>query len=187
MRYFLTLIGLLGFSFILFSKEFPKSTKSSALDGSKFSTHLHQKFQVKSCTNCHDFFEKELKGLLFNSHKNRTADTCVDCHDRDVTGFKDADDWFAQPGLYISGMSAKMACETIKTVLHARFKNNTLVARQMEKHLFEDPRVLWGIEGATPNSGKLPEDKKEIDLVKGGMTEWKSQVTAWIKGGMKCE
>jgi hypothetical protein len=62
-----------------------------------------------------------------------------------------------------------------------------MVARQMELHLFEDPRVLWGIEGATPNSGMLPGGEKEKDLVKEGFTKWKDQVRAWIQGGMKCQ
>ncbi len=57
----------------------------------------------------------------------------------------------------------------------------------MENHLFNDPRVLWAIEGAIPNSGKLPFNKQEADMVKGGMKEWKFQVMAWINGGMKCE
>ncbi|MEO6486480.1 MAG: hypothetical protein ABIO78_00910 [Thermoanaerobaculia bacterium] len=54
-------------------------------------------------------------------------------------------------------------------------------------HDFEDPRVLWGIEGALPNSGMLPEDKRQTDLVKGGLQEWEKQVNAWIEGGMKCK
>lgn len=52
-------------------------------------------------------------------------------------------------------------CRTIKFAMNARFKSKALVAKQIEKHLFEDPRVLWGIKGATPNSSNLPEDKKE--------------------------
>ncbi len=155
-------------------------------DGVVFSTRLFEKFQVKACTKCHDFFEKKLNGLSFNSHEERTPDTCVLCHDKDVTGFTHVDDWFAQPGLYTSDMDPRQTCEAIKTALHAEFKNETLVARQLETHLFTDPRVLWGIAGATPNSGRLPEEKKEKDLVKGGLKKWKKQVKAWIKGGMKC-
>ena len=154
---------------------------------SNFSTYLHSKFQTKGCTNCHDFFDKERRGLAFNSHKGRAPDTCVYCHTQDVTGFKHADEWFAQPGLYTSGMDSQQTCEAIKTALNAKFKNKGMVARQMELHLFEDPRVLWGIEEATPNSGMLPGRKKEKDLVKEGLTKWKDQVRAWIQGGMKCQ
>lgn len=159
---------------------------ASANDG-KFSTRLHAKFHVKACNTCHDFFEKKLGGISDKSHKGRTPEMCVLCHTQEVTGFQHADEWFAQPGLYTSGMDANKTCEAMKAALHAKFKNNAMVARQIEKHLFEDPRVLWGIEGATPNSGRLPEGKKETDLVKGGLTEWKDQVNAWIQGGMKCE
>ncbi len=155
-------------------------------DNTYFSTHLYAKFRVKGCTNCHDFFEKKLGGLSYKSHKGRTPDRCVNCHTKDVTGFTHADDWFARPDLYTSGMNSQRTCEATKTALHAQFKNETLAARDLEKHLFEDPRVLWGIEQATPNSGRLPEEKKEVDLVKGGLPEWKEQVRAWIQAGMKC-
>lgn len=156
-------------------------------DDGNFSTHLYPKFQTKGCTICHDFFEKERGGLSFKSHKGRSPDMCVYCHSQGVTGFEHADDWFAQPGLYTSGMDAQQTCEAVKTALHAKFKNREMVARQMEHHLFEDPRVLWGIEGATPRSGMLPGDEKEKDLIKDGLPKWKDQVRAWIQGGMKCQ
>ena len=161
---------------------------SSALaDDRNFSTHLFAKFQTKGCTTCHDFFEKGRTGFAFTSHKGRTPDMCILCHTQDVTGFKYADEWFAQPGLYTSGMDSQQTCEATKTALHAKFKNKGLMARQMELHLFADPRVLWGIEGATSHSGILPGGKKEHDLVKEGVVKWKEQVSAWIQGGMKCQ
>jgi hypothetical protein len=156
-------------------------------DDSNFSTNLYSKLQTKGCTICHDFFEEERGGVAFKSHKGRSSDMCVYCHTKDVTGFKYADEWFAQPGLYTSGMDSQQTCEAIKTALHAKFKNKGMVARQMELHLFEDPRVLWGIEGATTKSGMLPGGEKEKDLVKEGLTKWKDQVSAWIQGGMKCQ
>lgn len=156
-------------------------------DDSSFSKHLFLKFQTKGCTICHDFFEKERGGIAFNSHKGRSADICVHCHTKAITGFKYADEWFAQTGLYTSGMDAQQTCEATKTALHAKFKNSTMVARQLEAHLFEDPRVLWGIEGATPQSGMLPGGAKEKDLVKEGLPKWKHQVREWIAGGMKCQ
>ena len=162
------------------------SGSALAEDGS-FGKDLFSKFQTKGCTTCHDFFEKERGGISFNSHKGRTPNTCVFCHNQEVTGFKHADEWFAQPGLYTSGMNSVQTCEATKTALHAKFKNDKMVARQLELHLFEDPRVLWGIEGATPKSGLLPGGAKEKDLVKEGLPNWKSQVKAWIEGGMKCQ
>lgn len=155
-------------------------------DGSNFSTNLFSKFQAKACTTCHDFFVKERGGIAFSSHSGRNPDTCVYCHTQKVTGFKHVDDWFAQPGLYTSGMNAQQTCEAVMSALHADFKNKTLVARQLKKHLLGDPRVLWGIGGATPNSGMLPTGKMETDLVKGGLTAWQEQVQAWLEGGMQC-
>lgn len=159
---------------------------SALADDSNFSNHLFSKFQTRGCTTCHDFYEKE-RGIAFNSHKGRTPEMCVYCHTRGITGFKHADEWFAQPGLYTSGMDSQQTCEATKAALHAKFKNNEMVARQMELHLFEDPRVLWGIEGATPKSGTLPGGVIEKDLVKEGLPKWKHEVRAWIQGGMKCQ
>lgn len=162
-------------------------SSSAWADDSNFSDHLFSKFQTKGCTTCHDFFEKERGGISFSSHKGRTSDMCVLCHTKEITGFKPADEWFAQPGLYTSGMNSQQTCEATKTALHAKFKNIEMVARLLEVHLFEDPRVLWGIEGATAQSGTLPSGGKEINLVKEGLPKWKDQVRAWIQGGMKCK
>lgn len=156
-------------------------------DDSAFSKNLFPKFQTRGCTICHDFYEENRNGLFFNSHEERAPDECVDCHWEDVTGFEHEDEWFAQPDLYTSGMDAKQTCEATKKAMHAEFKSETLLARQLEDHLLNDPRVLWGIDGATPKSGMLPDDTKEQDLVKGGMAEWKAQVKSWIDGGMKCD
>lgn len=160
---------------------------SALADDSNFSDHLFAKFQTRGCTICHDFFEKDRAGISFISHKGRTAEMCVYCHTQEITGFRHADEWFAQPGLYTSGMDARQTCEATKTALHAKFKNSEMIARQLELHLFEDPRVLWGIEGATPKSGMLPGGVKEKNLVKEGLPKWKDHVSAWIQGGMKCQ
>jgi len=154
---------------------------------SDFNTNLFDKFQVRACTQCHDYFEKSRDGLSFSTHKGRSVEMCVACHQRSVTGFEHPEEWFAMPGLYTSGMNAQQTCEKIMTAQNAGFKSKALNRRQLKHHLFEDPRVLWGIEGATPKSGVLPSGKKETDLVKGGMDLWKEQVNSWIDGGMLCQ
>ncbi len=157
-------------------------------DDTLFSTNLYAKFHAGSCTICHDFFEKDKNGLAFATHaKRRDSNRCTSCHKSGITGFKHSSEWFAQPGLYTSGMDPKTTCQKIMEVLNAAFKNKELLAREIEDHLLKDPRVLWGIKGATPESGNLPFKKRETDLVEGGLDEWKEQVMAWIKGGMKCE
>ena len=157
-------------------------------DDSLFSANLYAKFQAKSCTNCHDFYEKEKNGFSSNTHAKRLdVNRCSSCHTNEVTGFAHNSEWFARPGLYTSGLDAKATCEKTKAALFSEFKSNALLARQLETHLFNDPRVLWGIDGATPKSGNLPFNKKEADMVKGGLEEWKVQVMAWINGGMNCE
>ena len=157
-------------------------------DDALFSANLYAKFQAKSCTNCHDFHEKGKDGLYFNTHaERRDVNRCTTCHTHGVNGFEDSAEWFARPGLYTSGLDAKATCEKTKEALSSKFKSDALMATQLEKHLFTDPRVLWGIEGATPKSGNLPFNKKEGNMVKGGLEEWKAQVMEWINGGMKCE
>jgi hypothetical protein len=157
-------------------------------DDSLFSTNLYAKFQAKACTKCHDFYDKDKNGLSFNTHAKRLdVNRCAKCHKEKVTGFDHASEWFAQPGLYTSGLDAKETCEKTKEALNAAFKSKDLLAEQLETHLLTDPRVLWGIEGAMEESGNLPFKKKEAGIVKGGMAEWEEQVMAWIKGGMKCE
>ena len=156
-------------------------------DDTLFSTHLFAKFQVQGCTVCHDYHSQERSGLAFASHKGRSAESCVACHRQEVTGFEYAEEWFAQPGLYESGMDARQTCETNKGAKNAQFKSQALLARELKKHLLEDPRVLWGIAGATPASGKLPNGKVESVRIQGGKKRWKAEVTAWIDGGMKCE
>jgi hypothetical protein len=171
---------IIAAAFLLFSNQ------AYAAD-INFSTHLFAKFQVKACTNCHDYFEQDRAGLSFTSHKGRSVEMCVACHQKSVTGFEHPEEWFAMGGLYTSGMDSAQTCESTKSALHAKFKSKALLKRQMQNHLFEDPRVLWGIEGATPKSGQLPSGKKEDDLVKGGMALWKDQVNAWIEGGLQCQ
>jgi hypothetical protein len=50
------------------------------------------------------------------------------------------------PELYTSGMDAKTTCEKIMEVLFAKFKSRQLLARGLEHHLIEDPRVLWALK-----------------------------------------
>lgn len=153
---------------------------------SGFSAKLFAKFQSRACTICHDFHEKQLGGLAFASHRGRSVEMCIVCHSKAVTGFRNDGDWFAQPGLYTSAMDARQTCEATKDALHGKFKSRVLLARQLETHLLEDPRVLWAIEGATPSSGVLPGGKHETGLVKGGLETWRAEVKAWIEGGMEC-
>jgi len=48
------------------------------------------------------------------------------------------------------------------------------------RHLLTDGRVRWALD-----SGMTPGGQKEA--VPGGHAEWKCDVEAWVKGGMRCE
>ena len=95
-------------------------------DDTLFSTNLYAKFQVKACTVCHDFYEQDKNGLAFNSHAKRLdVNRCEKCHTSRVSSFEHPEDWFARPGLYLSGMDAKETCEKTKEALHAKFTGLT--------------------------------------------------------------
>jgi hypothetical protein len=156
-------------------------------DDTKFSTHLHAKFHHSACLTCHQFFTKNIagtgkKGLAWNTHFARKQQKCTECHTTEVSSMEKAEDWFADQELDYTGMGPKETCEFIKTTHHG--KTGTPAA--MLSHLMTDPRILWGIKGGLPNSGKLPMGKK-AELIPGDIDEWRTQVAAWINGGMKCE
>lgn len=156
-------------------------------DDTKFSTHLHAKFHHSACLTCHQFFTKNIagtgkKGLAWNTHFARKKQACTECHTSDVTSMEKAADWFADPEIDYSGLGPKETCEFIKTTHHG--KVGTPAA--MMAHLLTDPRILWGIKGGLPKSGQLPMGKSR-ELIPGDIDEWRTQVAAWVGGGMKCE
>ncbi len=156
-------------------------------DDSKFSTNLHAKFHADACLTCHQFFTKKIagtgkKGLAWNTHFARKQQQCTECHTSEVTSMAKAADWFADPELDYSGLGPKETCEFIKTSHHGKVGT----PEAMMSHLLTDPRILWGIKGGLPNSGNLPMGKKQ-ELISGDIDEWRTQVVAWISGGMKCE
>lgn len=160
---------------------------SAWADDTKFSTHLHAKFHHSSCLTCHQFFTKNIagtgkKGIGWTNHFARKQQACTECHTTAVTSMEKAEDWFADKDLDYTGMGPKETCEFIKTTHHG--KTGTPAA--MLSHLMTDPRILWAIKGGLPNAGGLPQGKK-AELIPGDIDEWRTQVAAWINGGMKCE
>ena len=160
---------------------------SAQADDTKFSTHLHTKFHHQACLTCHQFHTKSIagtgnKGLGWNSHFARKQQACTECHTSEVTSMAKAADWFADNELDYTAMNPKETCEFIKTTHHGK----TGTPEAMLSHLMTDPRIMWSIKGGLPNSGNLPFGKKQ-ELIPGDIEEWRTQVAAWIGGGMKCE
>lgn len=159
----------------------------AAADDTKFSTHLHAKFHHSACLTCHQFFTRNIagtgkRGIGWTHHIANKNRNCVECHTAEVTGFKHAEEWFADPNIDYSGMGPKETCEFVKTTLNGKYSTQEM----MLKHLLTDPRILWAIEGGQEKVGGLPGGKKR-ELIPGNFDEWRAQVTAWVGGGMKCE
>ncbi|MBL6992195.1 MAG: hypothetical protein ISR65_20590 [Bacteriovoracaceae bacterium] len=184
---FVTCVAVIFLTPLLLNIFSPPKKRVQIDKDTLFSTNLYPKFQARACTKCHDFYEKKLNGLSFTTHKKRVAERCIECHKQKVTGFQHPGDWQAQPGLYTSGMNAKQTCEAIKRSMKAQFKSKKILARDFVKHVFGSPRVKWGIEGATPQSGRLPEELMSGELLQGGFEKLKAEVQAWVEGGMICK
>lgn len=138
-----------------------------------FATRLHAKFQHERCLSCHQFNTRERNGRAFTSHRNRYL--CVQCHRPEVVGLPPGTEWRAPNHMDYTGFSAAATCRLVK----ARMGNDP-DGRKLAHHLLADGRIRWALDsGMTPGGQKPP--------VPGGYTEWKRDLEAWIKDGMRCE
>jgi len=138
-----------------------------------FATSLYAKFHHERCLSCHQFNSREHQGRAFNSHRGRYL--CAQCHRPAVIGLPPNTEWMAPNNLDYTGFSASATCRLIK--------QGTGVdpdGRKLVQHLLTDGRVRWGLDsGMTPGGPKA--------AVPGGYVEWKRDVEAWVKDGMRCE
>jgi len=139
----------------------------------KFGDSLYAKFQHERCLSCHQFNSRQHNGRAFSSHLNRYL--CSQCHQPGLIGLSPNSDWQAPLNMDYTGFSAADTCRLIKQRIG--FDPD---GRKLAGHLLNDGRVRWGLEsGMTPN-GKKP-------TVPGGVAEWRLEVEAWVKDGMRCE
>lgn len=138
-----------------------------------FATRLYDKFQHDRCLSCHQFNSREHDGRAFTSHRSRYL--CMQCHRPEVIGLPPNTEWMAPLNMDYTGFSPAATCRLIKTRIGADPDGRKLAA-----HLLNDGRIRWALDsGMTPGGQKPP--------VPGGYAEWKRDVEAWIKDGMRCE
>ena len=138
-----------------------------------FATSLHAKFHHERCLSCHQFNSRQHQGRAFNSHRSRYL--CAQCHRPAVIGLPPNTEWMAPNNMDYTGFSASATCRLIKQRMGVDPDG-----RQLIQHLLADGRIRWGLDsGMTPGGQKA--------AVPGGYVEWKRDVEAWVKDGMRCE
>jgi hypothetical protein len=140
----------------------------------KFSDALYPKFHHDRCLQCHQFNSKTSNGRSYGSHRNRYL--CENCHKSRLTGLTPGE-WMAPEGgrMDYTGKSARETCLMVLRNIGSGDKKALL-----RRHLLQDQRVLWAIQG-----GMTPAGARE--RVPGGVDEWRRDVNAWIDDGMFCE
>lgn len=137
------------------------------------SSGLHAKFQHPRCLACHQFNSPQHAGRAFGSHRSRYL--CVQCHRPDVIGLPPNTDWLAPNRMDYTGFSAAATCHLVKARMGVDPSGEKLA-----HHLLVDGRIRWALDsGMTPGGQKPP--------VPGGYAEWKRDVAAWVRDGMRCE
>ncbi len=138
-----------------------------------FATHLQAKFQHPRCLQCHQFNTRERGGRAFNSHRSRYL--CMQCHRPEVVGLPPNTDWMAPNHMDYTGFSPAATCRLVK----ARMGNDP-DGKKLAHHLLHDGRIRWALDSGMTPGGQQP-------AVPGGYAEWKRDVEAWVKDGMRCE
>jgi cytochrome c551/c552 len=148
-------------------------TFPAAAEPVTFATRLNAKFHHERCLSCHQFNSPQHQGRAFGSHRSRYL--CVQCHRPDVIGLAPNSEWVAPNNMDYTDFTPVDTCRLIKRRTGVDPSGQKLV-----RHLLTDGRVRWALD-----SGMTPGGQKET--VPGGYAEWKSDVEAWVKDGMRCE
>lgn len=138
-----------------------------------FATRLHDKFHHERCLACHQFNTRAHNGRAYGSHRSRYL--CMQCHRPDLIGLPPGSEWMAPNNMDFTGFSAAATCRLIKQRMGIDPDGRELV-----KHLLDDGRIRWALDSGMTPGGPKP-------AVQGGYAEWKRDVEAWVKDGMRCE
>ncbi len=139
----------------------------------KFGDQLFDKFQHERCLSCHQFGSREHNGRSFTSHRSRYL--CAQCHQPKLIGMPAGSTWEAPQDMDYTGFGAVKTCKLIKQRI-----GYDPDGRRLAGHMLNDARVRWALESGITPGGPLP-------TVPGGYAEWRVDVEAWIKDGMRCE
>lgn len=138
-----------------------------------FATSLHAKFHHARCLTCHQFNTQKRQGLAYTTHRSRYL--CAQCHRPEVVGLQPGTEWIAPNGMDYTGFSASATCKLIKSRI-----GHDPDGSKLAHHLLADGRIQWAFDsGMTPGGQRPP--------VPGGYDEFRQDVEAWIKDGMRCE
>jgi len=138
-----------------------------------FTTCLNAKFHHECCLSCHQFNSPQHQGRAFGSHRSRYL--CVQCHRPDVIGLSPNSEWMAPANMDYTGFTPTDTCRLIK-----RRNGFDPDGQKLVHHLLTNGRVRWALD-----SGMTPRGQKEA--APGGYAEWKRDLEAWVKDGMRCE
>ncbi len=138
-----------------------------------FGDSLHAKFHHERCLSCHQFNSPQHQGRSFSSHRSRYL--CIQCHRPDVIGLPPNTEWMAPNNMDYTDFPASATCRLIKARMGFDPDGSKLV-----QHLLVDGRIRWALESGMTPGGPKP-------AVPGGYAEWKRDVEAWVKDGMRCE
>jgi hypothetical protein len=133
-----------------------------------FGDSLNAKFHHERCLSCHQFNSPQHQGRNFNSH--RSLYLCSQCH-----SLPPNTEWMAPNNMDYTGFSASATCRLVKARMGIDPDGRKLV-----RHLLVSGRIRWALESGMTPSGQKP-------AVPGGYAEWKRDVEAWVKDGMRCE
>jgi hypothetical protein len=138
-----------------------------------FGERLNAKFHHERCLSCHQFNSRAVPGRGFTSHRNRYL--CKQCHVPERIGLPAGSEWMAPDKMDYTGFSAAATCRLVKQRM-----GNDPRGEKLIDHLLHDGRIVWALDSGMTPAGKTP-------TVPGGYAEWKRDVEAWVKDGMRCD
>lgn len=139
----------------------------------KFGDSLHAKFHHDRCLTCHQFNTYKRQGLAYTTHRTRYL--CAQCHRPEIVRLPPNTEWIAPNGMDYTGFSAAATCRLIKQRMAPDPDG-----KKLAHHLLADGRIQWAFDsGMTPGGQRPP--------VPGGYDEFRQDIEAWIKDGMRCE
>lgn len=191
----LVLTAMLSLTFLLSSSNALKNEESIHLspvtseDNSTeeaFNTMM-QVIAHKRCVNCHPSGDRPRQGEDSHLHKFNVqrgssghglpANQCGTCHqpeNNDFSGVPGAPHWHLAPrSMGWEGLSRT----EIAAAMLDRSKNGNRSVTEIEKHLTEDPLVLWVFEPGVTNTGE-PREKPPVTK-----EAYIQAVKTWVAGG----
>lgn len=185
-----TVLLVVGIGSISFSNETTPSDKSTTDDEVPSSEAFDKMMQVithQRCVNCHPAGDRPHQGddshvHYFNVQRGEDghgigAMKCQTCHqeeNNDYSGVPGAPHWHLAPRSM--GWEGLNRVEIAQAMLD-KSKNGGRSVQEIEKHLTEDPLVLWVFEPGVNNEG-VPREKPPVSK-----EEYIKAVKQWVAEG----